>query len=355
MQSTGPLADPYLEALYQRTKPSLVYRQSLESPVYRLSESMFGSLLASYVVGFIGLIAAQLAGPSLGDVIPIMKALLPGVEIAGPSPNQVMNVMKVLLPSIQYAFVSVAFAYLTASLYLTYHAGILTMQLPLSRLGFDFALSIVQPFFFGFSMLFPGWFPVLLGVLLLAVSFRQYRGHRELAASFFRRICKRQLSIDEEVSREEVNDEDFRKNFANLLKKKEYNELSGWKSANGLVIIFSVIIILCGLAIWYLVSGVLPKDLWLRQGWHLPENWLSAQLLVTAESILVGCFVIWRGHQILRDRSTFLYVKTRSSARIDEVEKADIKATVAPGEEETNRMDRQFKILLEALNESCKQ
>jgi hypothetical protein len=310
MQSTVILEASLIE-LYQRTKPSVSYRQSIDSPVYRLSESMFGSLLASYVVGFIGLIAAQLAGPN--------------------------SVMRILLPSIQYASISVAFAYLTISLYLSYHGGILTMHLPLSRLGFDFFLSLAQPFVFGFSMLFPGCFLVLLGLLLLAVSYRQYKGHKELAKSFFDRICE--SSIEEKTTREEGKENAFRKGFADLLKREDYNALSGWKPVNKWVVILSIICCIVGLVVWYLTSGVLPKNLWLRQGWHLPENWLRAHLLITAQSMLVGGCLIWRGHKILKDRATFLYVRKRS---------------LVPGEEETNLMDQQFLQLLDAIDKLCK-
>lgn len=309
-----------LDELYQLTKPSVAYKQSIESPVYRLSESMFGSLLASYVVGFIGLIAAQLAGPN---------------------PNGVQEVLRVLLPGIQYASISLAFAYLTASLYLSYHGGILTMHLPLSRLGFDFFLSLIQPFVFGFSMLFPGSFLFLLGLLLLAVSYRQYKGHKELAKSFYRRICERQSSLDETTTREDVKDKDtFRKGFAKLLKQKEYKALSGWKPVNKWVVVLSIVCCIVGLAIWYLISGVLPKHLWLRQGWHLPENWRRAHLLITAQCILVGGCLMWRGHKILKDRATFLYVRRRSSVS---------------GEENTNLMDQQYLKLLNALHKLCKQ
>jgi hypothetical protein len=311
MQPTGNLLDPYLNELYQRTKPSTAYRQSIESPVYRLSEAMFGSLLASYVIGFIGLIASQLAELHKNGVINV--------------PLSAIQYTNILLPGIQYTFISVAFAYLTASLYLTYHAGILTMHLPLSRLGFDFALSLAQPICFGFSMLFPELFPVLLGVLLLAVCYRQNNGHKELARSFFNYICERQSSGEEKFDRDEVTDEGkveaFRENFAALLEnKKKYKELSGWRPVNSRVKIFSLLIILVGLAIWYLVPDQLKIDSWLRENWHLPPDSLWsrlpwAQLPITVESVLVGYFVIWRGRGILRDRATFLYIRKRTATK----------------------------------------
>jgi hypothetical protein len=338
MPPTENLQHQYLNQLYEHTKPSVAYRQSIESPVYRLSEAMFGSLLASYVVGFIGLIAAQLAGPSLNHVMEeAVRVLLPNIQFASSNPNRMEEVMRILLPSIQYASISVAFAYLTASMYLSYHGGILTMHLPLSRLGFDFFLALAQPFVFGFSMLFPGCFPVLLGVLLLAVSIRQYKGHKELSKSFFNRICHRQPPIDDRANGRENA---FRSAFANLLKQRNYEALSGWRPVNIVVVIFSITIFIVGLFVWYLISGVLPKDLWLRQGWHLPENWLRAHLLITAQSVLVSSCLIWRGHKILINRATFLYARKRQ---------------LVPGEEETNEMDQQFRHLIVALDEKCKE
>lgn len=347
MQSTGNLQDPYLNELYRHTKPSTAYRQSIESPVYRLSEAMFGSLLASYVIGFIGLIASQLV--ELHQKSGVMNVPLSGIQYTN-----------VLLTGVQYTFISVAFAYLTASLYLTYHAGILTMHLPLSRLGFDFALSLAQPICFGFSMLFPGWFPVLLGVLLLAVCYRQNHGHKELARSFYKYICERQSSGEEKFDRDEVTDEGkaetFREDFATLLEdKKKYKELSGWRPVSIRVKIFSLLIILVGLAIWYLAPGESTIDSWLRENWHLPpdSHWEQLhweQLSITVESLLVGCFVIWRGHGILRDRATFLYVRKRAATKTKKADKASSKTPVAPTEEEMSQVNQQFIELLDALD-----
>jgi len=210
------------------------------------------------------------------------------------------------------------------------------MPLPRSRLGFDFFLSLVQPVFFGFSLSFPACFPVLLGALLLAVSIRQYTGHKELSKSLFNRICQRQPPIDYRANGKE---DAFRKSFAKLLKQRDYEALSGWRPVNIMVVIFSIVILIVGLVVWYLTSGVLPKDLWLRQGWHLPENWLRAHLLITAQSVLVSGCLVWRGHKILLNRAAFLYAR---------------KSSLVPGEKETNEMDEQFQQLLAVLDEKCK-
>src|SRR2546421_2366253 len=97
------------------TAPSKNYEQVRLSLVYRLSELTLGSLLAAYSLGFVAAIAAHWT-----------ELFTEGVGGA-------------MLLITQYASISLTFAYVTTSFYLTYHAGILTMpQLPLERLGFDF-------------------------------------------------------------------------------------------------------------------------------------------------------------------------------------------------------------------------
>jgi Transcription elongation factor, N-terminal len=413
------------DELYKRAKPSVAYKQAIESPVYRISELMFGSLLASYVLGFISLIAAHLANPNA------------------------YGFMGILLPNIQYASISIIFAYLTASFYLSYHAGILTMyHRPLARLGFDFALSLAQPVCFGFSMLFPVWLPILLGVILLAGRYRQDSEHKGLADSFFYRICEPSLAVGsnentqttpkfaplwqkvfeltedlkeplqdeldklEKELREDLPQEikrarqtgDLRDNgaymaalthqnfvkarierlrrirlgeisltekenarkifqqeFVKLLKK--YSELSGWQPVSKLVLYSALSFIFVGAVILYLVAGELPSDWPLRNALHLPEHWLWVQVLVTVESLILVIGIVYYGQQILSDRANFLYIrkklpiKTDGSEMIAEKQGSAQTEEMAPmqAEEETIRMDDQFKNLLEDIERLCGQ
>src|SRR5437868_7048229 len=113
-------------------KPSEAYREAISSLVYRLSELMFGSLLAAYSLGFVASIGAH--GSQL--------------SAAGRWGTGLRNLQYICI-SITFTCISITFAYLTTSFYLTYHKGILTMpQLPLERLGKDFAIAFFQAVIF---------------------------------------------------------------------------------------------------------------------------------------------------------------------------------------------------------------
>lgn len=140
------------------SRPSQAYSQATGSLVYRLSELTFGSLLAAYSLGFVGAIAAHWNDLSFHGS------------------------WGILLLSVQYASISITFAYLTTSFYLTYHAGILTMpQMPLYDLRVDFTLAIVQAVIFGFSLLRPWSFSILLALNFYVTGYRQRREYDELA------------------------------------------------------------------------------------------------------------------------------------------------------------------------------
>ena len=118
---------------------------------------MFGSLLASYVLGFIGFSAPKAAAVFAGGSL------------------------KVLFPEVlTYLLISMTFAYLTAGLYISYHVGILTMpHLPFSNLRWDFMVALLQAVLFGFSMLLPLWLPIWISFVLFAALARQRREHKD--------------------------------------------------------------------------------------------------------------------------------------------------------------------------------
>src|SRR5690348_6251871 len=98
------------------TQPSDAYQQASKSLVYRLSEQMFGSLLASYGLGFLGFLALHATSA---------KGAWHAVTL-----------------TVVYLSISLTYAYATVGLYLTYHAGILTMHhMPLENLRYDFFLA----------------------------------------------------------------------------------------------------------------------------------------------------------------------------------------------------------------------
>jgi hypothetical protein len=119
--------------------PSKAYESSCNSYTYRVSELIFGSLLASYILGFLSFAARN-------DLAQIFQGLL----------------------------ISVTFCYLTAAYYVTYHNSILTMpHIPSRGLRFDFFIAIFQAILFGMSMIWPNAFLIFLAISLASVFIRQ--------------------------------------------------------------------------------------------------------------------------------------------------------------------------------------
>lgn len=310
-----------LNGLTNLTAPSKAYREATLSLVYRLSELTFGSLLAAYSLGFIGLIAAHLAGPS-------------------PSSR-----WSIILVGTQYALISITFAYLTASFYLTYHTGILTMPLmPLNRLGIDFSLAIVQALFFGFSMLGPWLFPILLGINFYLTGHRQKKQYKALADVLYNAICKPVGRSDPD------NEAKFRRRLANLL-QTEFTELSGWGPMGGLIRIFAAVMILMGLIIGYLVVEFLPTTWPQRNIWNLDSDPVHRHILITVEVLLVTVPITVYGWGVLKRRAKFLEVPLKKSQTHDEEGDSDAGRSHQSGSEPTPKMDAQFDDLQKRLME----
>jgi hypothetical protein len=152
---------PYLPG-YESSKilrPSFAYTQACLSYPCKVSEMVFGSLLASYILGLLT------AGPE-------MRA----------SDHPICSVL-------MYLSISCSFSFLTATLYTVYHNSILTMpNVPLSDLTTDFALAIGQAVAFGISVIFPATFCFCIGLVLLSAFWRQEMKFRALAEFFYDRL-----------------------------------------------------------------------------------------------------------------------------------------------------------------------
>lgn len=281
-------------------KPSKAYEEAKTSPVYRLSELMFGSLLASYVLGFIGFFATH--GPELIKHFTIEE----------------------LATTLSYLFISFSFAYLTAGFYLSYNAGILTMPtMPLENLRFDFLLALSQAIAFGFSMLFPTSLLFCLGLTWLFALVRQHTEYKRLAAKFQTEYGNR---IQDErradvLAAEKKARREFARTLDNLL--KGYSKLSGWRDTRGTMWWGAVGLALAGVAFGFAI-------------WRLQSQQKLLGLLpffAPMITLIVAITTSWRVHKILEDRAVFLYKKA---------------------EEETIEMDAQYEALLGALEEGRK-
>lgn len=305
------------------TAPSKNYEQVKLSLVYRLSELTFGSLLAAYILGFIAAIAAHWDEMSR------------------------FGRWGAVLLIIQYAAISLTFAYLTTSLYLTYHAGILTMpQLPLDRLGIDFGLAIVQALFFGFSVLRPWSFLALLGISVGLAGYRQRKEHRELAQELYKAICRTG------VRKNDAKLKKFRDGLADLL--PNFPELSGWGPTGLRIWLSAGSLLVIGAATVYLIAEFIPNTWRIRDIWGLRTNPLNGQILITLEVVVVMVPIILKGHKVLKQRATFLQLPDNNE--YDYLKGLDQPARVGqpkPGNEGDPEVDLQFKRLQKKLEELC--
>lgn len=249
--------------------PSVVYKDAIESPVYRLSELMFGSLLAAYVLGFIGF-AAVYSRPDLG-----------------PSSGEAMFLWQLVLFRAPFFFISITYAYVTAGFYVAYHAGIMTMHhMPLENLRWDFALALSQALLFGIAMLHPMIFPALLGLTLILTVFRQLQEHRALVKSFFTKLDTGDIRTQKERL------QDFRKKFKDLLKEKRFSLLSGWKAVPKKLLFYALILMVFSAASKFLVHLGFEKT-----------------YVLCGSSLLTCSIVVIFVHLTLGKRASLLYKK----------------------------------------------
>jgi hypothetical protein len=315
------MSTPLLNSPANLTPPSEAYREATLSLVYRLSELTFGSLLAAYSLGFVGAIAAHWAELSTNGF------------------------WGIVLLSVQYASISITFAYLTTSFYLTYHAGILTMpQMPLYYLRVDFTLAIVQAIFFGFSMLRPWLFPILLGINFGLTIHRQRQEYERLATHLYNAICKPHGRIDLD---------NFRVGLKKLL-HEDFSELSGWRPIRWWIHVWAGIISIIGLAVGYLVVE-LPLDWPLRDRWGLNTNWNHKEILITIEVLFVTVVTTIYGWRVLKQRAGFLlsHIKKADDQEEESAEVANDRDNSRKPKERLE-IDEQFDCLQKKLAKLCK-
>jgi hypothetical protein len=312
-------------------RPSEAYREVTGSLVYRLSELMFGSLLAAYSLGFVGAIAAH------------------GTQLSAHG-----RLGSVLL-ALQYFCISAAFAYLTTSFYLTYHVGILTMpQLRFDRLGRDFTIAISQAFFFGLSMLWPASFPVSLSFNFLLSGMRKNEEYKNLAERLFEQHSGVKPGADFEAF------QIFRDELATLLRGKRL--LSAWgpigrdiRKYGWLAFIVGVIVGGLCLALEYEIPWLQKFLLSVPQG--LEGKWVQQQFLISGELLVATFIIILYGSRVLKRRASFIGFPVKNpGSRSEQPETKDTDSNVQSNSQTDKHplMDREFDDLQVKLNDLCK-
>lgn len=207
-------------------RPSISYRENCRSFTYGLSELVFGSLLASYILGFFAF------GMNLSAGLAVWK---PYSELFGSIK---------LFQLGQYLFISATFAYLTAAYYVTYHNSILTMpHFATHKLRADFGIALLQAVLFGVSMIRPEAFLLCVGISLVRVFWRQSEVFKELSELFYRHQKKKG---DEEIDHKKERME-FKTRVELLNRDKKYGRcLEGWMPITLRMWAFAVLLIVLG-------------------------------------------------------------------------------------------------------------
>lgn len=216
-------------------QPGRAYKNSLREPVYRLSELMFGSLLAAYVLGFITFCASNVEPTDLS---------IGNIDLW------------------QYLLISTSYVCLTATMYLSYHTNILTNPtFRFKRIVYDFGISGTQGIFFGWSMLMPSKYVLLLALIIIFAMVRQKIEHDQLVESLYSNFFEKNL--DTQIDGTTSNAGDIQSGVEE--KKKELKKKS-------LKTFFAI------------VKNELEHRPWLNDTW-LPY---SIQMFVLAAALFLG-------------------------------------------------------------------
>lgn len=147
--------------------PSENYRNNQDTFAYRLSELVFGSLLASYILGFVGFAANIIAENGQTTPWRIFDPLFGTLD--GTGVQEIYTLWIVFL----YLFISMTFSMFTAAIYYNYHQSLLFLPADQRSSHLDFVLSLSIAVFFGISMIMPRFSLTLVGFALILVLLRR--------------------------------------------------------------------------------------------------------------------------------------------------------------------------------------
>lgn len=156
MVDIEPAKSSYLRDLQSIRSPSFNRDTNRNTFAYRLSELVFGSLLASYILGFISFASAS-AVATPGHINLIMTSLFSWTSIV----------------ILQQLLISILYSAFTALLYVNFHQSILYLSTNQRKSSTDFILAMAIGISFGISMIFPLSTIFWLGLLTAGVFLRR--------------------------------------------------------------------------------------------------------------------------------------------------------------------------------------
>jgi hypothetical protein len=259
--------------------PSYWYSEAKGTLVYSLSELVFGSLLASFILGFIGFSSSILYNTSS---------------------NETLDNSAKIIRAFTYLSISGIYTYYTAGLYLIYHTGILSMPtFNLKSARRDFSLSLLSAVAFGFSMLWPKCLLFFLSILIFWSLFIQLIEHNKLVKTLYNVLIAQQ-SIETAQKGKMVR---IDKNSSEKLKLLQIEELlrksklDGWKNTAAGVWIWSAVLLLLGVAVWLCIEIEWYPTIGRI---HIKEN-----VLLLGSSIIVFLFIFFKLRKVFNNASTF--------------------------------------------------
>ncbi len=201
--------------------PKQAYENAQKSLFYRLSELVFGSLLASFILGFIAFSSTTLIDSSSWKI-----SLITGAT---------------------YLLISLSFSYFTAGTYIIFHAGILTLpSYAHSRAKRDFGFSLCLAIAFGIIMLMPANFTLLIGFLILYSYLILRREHTSLVDDLVTyKNSKRSPTLAKDVDKDSDNDRKIL--YSEISSIIENSKLKRWKKPKWTDYTIAVSLIISGL------------------------------------------------------------------------------------------------------------
>jgi hypothetical protein len=242
---------------WEALQPSTCYRRSKKLFSYRLSELVFGSLMATYVLGFV-MFGASVGGAA-GVTLDVMYDPLGWFHLKASKTIKFWTF-------IAYLFNFLLFSVLTAVIYFQYHQVLLFRAADLRNAYWDFLIALSLGAFFGMAMIAPAYTLSIFGVVLLVIFFKLHKvcvSYQKHLASVFA------VSISDPIA-SDVYDKDLRKTMRAALSASPSPELRffenrfwGWSGAAiGLFVATALLLVplgvcfapIFGLDGWVLVS-----------------------------------------------------------------------------------------------------
>jgi hypothetical protein len=220
---------PHLKNFPSIGSPSYNYDSNRSTFAARLSEAVFGSLLAAFILGFVGFVAVYLQSAGrIGSPTELAQGVDTLARVSLYPDGIVM---------LQYLAISVQFSFYTALMYFNYHQSIMYLSSDQRKTAVDFIISVVIGLLYGISMLFPLATIFCIGVVTTAVLFRKYSLLRPYWLHLAHQLGKIQIDLDPTRGTSQSEDKRHgRRAVAKALLAKDNSPvLRSWGSSGGIL------------------------------------------------------------------------------------------------------------------------